>query len=129
MTREERKVRGFGRLINSFRYAYHGLIYAYKNEQNMMVHCLTTLGVVVLGLFFHISFFEWALCFLLIGLVITLELVNTAIEAVVDLVTQEYHPLARVAKDTASAAVAVMAFFSGVVGFIIFVPKILAFFL
>ena len=63
-----------------------------------------------------------------IGAVLSLELVNTAIEAVVDLVTEEYHPLAKVAKDTAAAAIFVIAVVAAIVGVIIFLPKIISLF-
>ena len=65
---------------------------------------------------------------LTMGLVISCELINTAIEAVVDLVTEEYHPLAKVAKDTAAAAVFVFAIIAIIVGLIIFGPKVVALF-
>ena len=65
---------------------------------------------------------------LTIGLVISCELINTAIEAVVDLVTEDYHPLAKVAKDTAAAAVFVFAIVAVIVGLIIFLPKVVALF-
>ena len=66
-----------------------------------------------------------AILFLTIGLVISCELINTAIEAVVDLVTQDYHPLAKVAKDTSAAAVFVFAIIAVIVGLIIFLPKVI----
>ena len=65
---------------------------------------------------------------LTIGLVISCELVTTAIEAVVDLVTEEYHPLAKVAKDTSAAAVLIFAVIAVIVGLIIFLPKVIALF-
>ena len=70
---------------------------------------------------------EWCICLGLFGLVMALELINTAIEAVVDLVTSEYRPLAKVAKDTAAGAVLIAAIMAAVSGLIIFVPKGLAF--
>ena len=82
----------------------------------------------IFGFIFKINKYEWAILVLTIGLVISCELVNTAIEAVVDLVTEEYHPLAKVAKDTAAAAVLIFAFVAVIVGLIIFVPKILLLF-
>ena len=68
---------------------------------------------------------EWAILALTIGLVISCELINTAIEAVVDLVTEDYHPLAKVAKDTSAAAVFIFAIVAVIVGIIIFLPKII----
>ena len=81
----------------------------------------------IAGLILRISPVEWCICLGLFGLVMALELVNTAIEAVVDLVTSEYRPLAKVAKDTAAGAVLIAAIMAVVSGLIIFVPKGLAF--
>ena len=75
---------------------------------------------------FKISAYEWALLALTIGLVISGELINTALEAIVDLVTEEYHPLAKVAKDTAAASVFVLAIVAVIVGLIIFIPHVIA---
>ena len=81
--------------------------------------------VVICGFIFHLSVMEWFICILLFALVISLELVNTAIEAVVDLCTpSEIHPLAKTAKDTAAGAVLVSAMASVIVGLMIFIPKL-----
>ena len=71
---------------------------------------------------------EWIICIILFGLVISAEIMNTAIEATVDLVTRERHPLAGKAKDTAAGAVLVLAIVSAIIGAIIFVPKIISLF-
>jgi hypothetical protein len=84
--------------------------------------------VVLAGFFFEISKIEWCICLLLCGLIMALELVNTSVEAVVDLVTEERKPLAKIAKDTAAGAVLIAALFSAVIGCIIFVPKIMEWF-
>lgn len=128
MSREERKKRGFGRLRNSFKYSMAGLRYAYKNEQSMTIHVIVTATVVVLGLLFKITLTEWMICLFLIGIIMATELINTALEAVVDMYTQDYHPLAKVAKDTASAAVFVFSIVSFVVGMLIFVPYVIKLF-
>ena len=74
-----------------------------------------------------LSVTEWCICLTLFGLVMALELVNTSIEAVVDLVTEERKPLAKIAKDTAAGAVLIAAIMAAIIGCIIFVPKGLAF--
>ena len=84
--------------------------------------------VVLAGFFFEISKIEWCICLLLCGLIMALELVNTSVEAVVDLVTEKRKPLAKIAKDTAAGAVLIAALFSAVIGCIIFVPKIMEWF-
>ena len=128
MTREERKVRGIKRFTNSVKYSLAGIRYAYKNEQSMTIHVIITALVVICGFVFDITHFEWIICLFLIGLVMATELINTALEAVVDLVTQDYHPLAKVAKDTASAAVFTFSCVAAVVGLLVFIPHIIEFF-
>lgn len=125
---ERKKQKGIKKFINSFTYPIKGLKYAYKNEQNLAVDVGMALVVTIFGFLFRINKYEWAILVLTIGLVISCELINTAIEAVVDLVTEEYHPLAKVAKDTSAAAVLVFAIVAIIVGLIIFVPKIIGLF-
>lgn len=125
---ERKKQKGIAKFINSFKYPIKGLRYAYRNEQNLAVDVGVALIVIIAGFLFRINVTEWAILILTVGLVISCELVNTAIEAVVDLVTEEYHPLAKVAKDTAAAAVFVFAIISVVIGLIIFLPKVIALF-
>ena len=125
VSRDKLKVRGIKRLINSFKYALEGLVYAFKYEQNILVHFTVMILVIVAGILLKISFVEWLICLILFGLVIATELINTSIEATIDLLTDKIHPLAKVAKDTASAAVFIFAFTASIVGLLIFVPKII----
>jgi diacylglycerol kinase (ATP) len=94
-------------------------------ERNMKIHFGFTILVVLFGLLLKISATEWCLCFVLFGLILGLELVNTAIEAVVDLVTEEYRPLAKRAKDAAAGAVLIAAIMAAITGLIIFIPRFL----
>lgn len=110
----------------SLGYAISGIIQCIQKERNIKIHLVFMFLVIICGFLFQLSITEWLVCILLFGLVISLELVNTAIEAVVDLCTQEYHPLAKIAKDTAAGAVFISAIASVVIGLIIFVPKILS---
>lgn len=126
--RKEQKKRGIKRFINSFHYSWDGITYAFKYEQSMFIHVLVTLLVVICGIVLKLDFQEWLLCIVLIGLVIATELINTAIEAVVDLACPEIHPLAKTAKDTAAAAVLVFAITAVLCGLFLFVPKIIALF-
>ena len=129
ISRDERKrQKGLKKFFLSFKYPIKGLKYAYRNEQNLAVDVGIALLVVIAGFIFRVSVSEWAILLLTIGLVISCELVNTAIEAVVDLITEEYHPLAKVAKDTSAAAVFIFAIISVIVGLIIFLPKLIAIF-
>lgn len=114
-------------LYKSFGYAFEGIFTGIKKERNMKIHCLAMLCVVAAGLLLRISISEWCLCLVLFGLILSLELVNTAVEAVVDLVTEEKKPLAKLAKDTAAGAVLIAAIMAAGAGVLIFVPKILAF--
>lgn len=112
-----------GTLRSSFGYAFAGIGTCIRNERNIRIHLSVAALVVVCGFFFHISAMEWCICLTLFGLVLALELVNTAIEAAVDLVTEERKPLAKTAKDTAAGAVLVAAIMAAAAGLIIFLPK------
>ena len=128
VSRDEIKKRGFKRFIKSFGYSIDGLKYAYKYEQSMTIHFLMVAVVLIAGFLLKISLFEWLICLMLMGLVMATELINTSIEAVVDLTCPEIHPLAKIAKDTASAAVFVFSVVAAISGGIIFIPKIIALF-
>lgn len=99
------KKTGKNPLYKSFGYAFEGIFAGIRGERNMKIHCFAAVCVVVAGVLFHISVTEWCICLVLFGLILSLELVNTAIEAVVDLVTEDKKPLAKLAKDTAAGAV------------------------
>ena len=111
-------------LYKSFGYAFEGIGTCIKKERNMKIHCVVAVFVVIAGVILKISAIEWCICLALFGLVMALEHVNTAVEAVVDMVTEEYHPLAKVAKDTAAGAVLIAAIMAAIAGCIIFLPKI-----
>nr|WP_076778237.1 diacylglycerol kinase family protein [Lachnoclostridium phocaeense] len=110
-------------LYKSFGYAFEGIFAVIKKERNMQIHCCMMVLVIVAGLFFQISAVEWCICFVLFGLIMSLELVNTAVESVVDLVTEERRPLAKLAKDAAAGAVLIASIMAAVAGLIIFLPK------
>ena len=111
-------------LYQSFGYAFQGIFTCVREERNMKIHCVAAVFVVIAGVILKISAIEWCICLALFGLVMALEHVNTAVEAVVDMVTEEYHPLAKVAKDTAAGAVLIAAIMAAIAGCIIFLPKI-----
>ena len=115
---------GKDKLYKSFGYAFEGIINTIIHERNMQIHCCVTLLVVIFGFLLKISLAEWMVCLLLFALVLSLELVNTAMEAVVDLATSERKPLAKKAKDAAAGAVLVSAIIAAVLGGIIFFPKL-----
>ncbi len=113
------------RLINSFKYALQGIKQSYKGEQNLKIHTVVAVLVIIFGFLLKINYLEWLICLVLIGLVLMAEFFNTAIEYVVDLASPKIHPLAKAAKDTASAGVLMMAIIATIIGLIIFVPKLL----
>lgn len=115
------------RLVDSFKYAFSGIGQAYIGEQNLKIHTAIAILVLIFGVILRISRIEFIICLILIGLVLMAEFFNTSLEYVVDLASPSIHPLAKAAKDTASAGVLMMAIISAVIGLIIFVPKIIAF--
>ncbi len=125
--RNKQKKRGWKRFVNSFKYSFQGLQYAYKAEQSLMIHGMAVILVIIAGFVLKITLIEWLICFILMGIVLATELINTSIEAVIDLACPEIHPLAKIAKDTASAAVFVFSTVAFVSGLIIFLPKIMEF--
>lgn len=112
------------KIIKSFLFAFKGLAYAFKTQLNFRVHCFFTVVVIVLGLYTQPNFKEWLWISLAIALVIILELVNTALEVLVDLISPEHNVKAGVIKDLGAAAVLVASLFALMVGLIIFVPKL-----
>ena len=103
-------------LYKSFGYAFQGIFTCIRKERNMKIHCMVAALVVIAGLILGISVTEWCICLGLFGMVMALELV-----------TEERHPLAKIAKDTAAGAVLIAAIMAAIVGLIIFVPKGLVF--
>lgn len=109
--------------------ALSGLLHAARSQPNFRIHVVVAALVVVAGLVLRISRVEWAIIAALTAVVIALELLNTAIEAVVDLASPAIHPLAKTAKDTAAAAILVAAAGSVVAGAFIFLPRLWQLFL
>lgn len=122
ISRDEIKKKGIKRTLRTFKYSLDGLAYAYKNEQSMWIHALGSLFTIVLGFIYHLSLSEWAIIFIALGVILASELINTAIEAAVDLCTLEIHPLAKIAKDCGSAATFVLTLVSIVICLFVFVP-------
>ncbi len=116
---------GFKRIISSIKNSWNGLKVAYKNEQSMYIHLVCTVILLVLSFLLEISMTQWLIIIAIIGLTLVVELLNTAIESTVDLVTKEFHPLAKVAKDTASAAEFILTLTSTIIALMIFIPKIM----
>ena len=126
--REGIKKRGFKRFLNSWRYSFQGLAYAYKYEQSMLVIFLCTVCAIIGGVMFRVTAYEWLILFISFGFILAMELINTAIEATVDLITKDIHPLAKIAKDCGSAATFIVSSIAAVVSLLIFLPKIIELF-
>ncbi len=112
------------KLRNSFKYAFQGIEEAWKTEQNLKIHFMIMALVIIAGFIFKISLMEWMVCLLLFAIVISLELINTAIETTVDIAMPEINEKAKYAKDIAAGAVLFSAMISIIIGLIIFLPKI-----
>lgn len=111
------------KFINGFFYALKGIGVAIKEQLNLKIHLLALVVVIVAGIFFDLVAIEWAVIFLTFGLVIATEMVNTAIEYLVDMVQPEFHPQAGKVKDVAAGAVLVAAIIAVAVAITIFGNK------
>lgn len=112
------------KLFHSFGYAFEGIWYTVSTQRNMKIHLTVAPIVLILGAIVSLSPIEWCIIVLVIAGVMSLELVNTAIEAMVDLESPQYQPLAKIAKDVAAGAVLLMAVAAVCIGCIIIVPKL-----
>lgn len=111
-------------LIDSFNYAVDGIIYTLKTQRNMRIHFSLAIIVLVSSLFLNFSRLEFLILFLTVSFVIASEMINTSIEKSIDLFTEDYHPLAKIAKDVAAGAVLVSAINAIVVGYLLFFDRL-----
>ena len=111
-------------LFKAFANAWNGIVISFVEERNLRIHCFAAVMVLIFGNILHISVTEWCICFVLFGLIMGMELLNTAVESVVDLVTEEWKPLAKRAKDCAAGAVLISSIWAAVAGGTIFFPKL-----
>lgn len=116
-------------LASSFKFGFEGIAAAAAKERNIQIHLAISVMVILSGFVFSINKYEWLAVILSIGGMISMEMMNTAIERTVDLYTKEFHPLAKQAKDIAAGAVLVFAIASVLIGLIIFLPRIIAWFI
>jgi diacylglycerol kinase len=112
----------------SFRHALDGVIYTFRTQPNFQVHTFFAILAAAAGFIFRISSAEWAVIVFIIGLVLVAEMINTSIEAVVDLHTEKFHELARVSKDVSAGMVLVTATMAVITGILIFLPHLLTLF-
>lgn len=113
------------KLIRSFTYAWAGIRYCFRSESNFRIHIIASIAACIFSLLFSISATEWiAVCFCM-AFVMAMEMINTVVEKLCDIVQKEIHPEIKKVKDMAAGAVLVSAVFSVVTACIIFLPKIL----
>lgn len=112
----------FSSRIKSFSHAFSGLWYVIQTQTNARIHLVATILVICLAWGFNLSKVEWILLVFAIGIVWVAETINTAFESIVDLVSPQRHPLAKIGKDVSAAAVLIAAFVSAVIGLIILGP-------
>lgn len=114
--------------FDSFRYAFQGVCTVFQEERNMRFHVLSTIAIILVSLFLSLTKNEWLWILLVCFLVIVMEIWNTVIENTIDMVSPDYHPLAKKVKDMAAAAVLFTSIFSVLIGATILLPKVLALF-
>lgn len=112
------------KLVDSFNYALEGIIYAVRTQQNIRIDLVAAIMILTLCFFTNLTRVELLIITITITMVISAELMNTAVEATIDLTSNYYHPLAKIAKDVAAGAVVVTAVNAVIVGFVIFWDKL-----
>ena len=112
--------------LKSFEYAFKGLSHAISTQHNIWIHLLATALIIWAGFHYCLNGTEWCIILLSIGLVLGLEIINSSIESLTDMVSPEYDKLAGKVKDMAAGAVLLAAIVTAVIGFIVFLPKIMA---
>lgn len=121
----ETQKKGFFKVIKSFSYAFNGLKILFKEELNAKVHFVIAVAIIFCGFAFKISGTEWIAIIFAIGLVLSLELINTAIEQIANFISPEKHEKIKRIKDLAAASVVIGVIAAVIVGLIIFLPKII----
>ena len=115
-------------IIDSFKHAFDGLIYSFKSTKNLIIDTVIALLVIIAGFIFKVNLTEWAILLICMALVMSLEMVNTAVEEAVNLAMPNIHPIAKISKDVSAGAVLFSAIISAVIGLLIFIPKIIELF-
>ena len=115
-------------ITNSFKFAFEGVKKSLKDEPNLRIHISIAVLIIILAFLLRFTYLELAILTLTIGFVLILELINTALEALTDLVSPKIKPKAKEAKDVSAAAVLFSAILSIIVGILLFLPRIIAFF-
>ncbi len=112
----------------SFKYAFSGIFYAFKNGRNFKVQLFVAILVIITAFILKVNNQEWSLLIICILIVLSLEMLNTALEKICDLIHPEKHPQIKIIKDVAAGAVLLAAIGATVIGLIILLPKLLLYF-
>lgn len=128
ISRNKSQYKGIKHFVYSTKYSFEGIIYGYKNEMSLQLHGILSIAAIILGIVFKINLIEWSMLLISLGAILFIELLNTAIEAVVDMITIEFNPLAKIAKDCGSGATYVATIIAIAIAAFIFVPKIIILF-
>ena len=123
MSKENNKHIPKASIVSSFDFALRGLVYAIKNERNMKIHMIIAIMVILISMFLNLTRLELIAIIFAIALVLITELLNTATEHMVNLITEQHHPLAKIIKDMTAGTVLFSSICSAIVGFIIFLKK------
>lgn len=110
--------------FKGFLYAFNGLVVFFKHERNGRIQLVIAASVTFLALFLQVSALDWIILLLCIGAVLSLEMINSAIEKLCNFVHPKYHPAVKIIKDISAGAVLWVSVSSGIIGAIIFLPKI-----
>lgn len=111
--------------LPAFKHAFSGLIYVLRTQKNAWIHAVASVLVTVLALILRLPVLHTAILVIIIGLVWMAEILNTSIEALVDLISPNHHPLAKIAKDTGAAAVLILSITAVVIGLLILGPPLI----
>lgn len=114
-------------IFRKFSYAFKGLFISLKEEKSLVIHFISSFFAIIIGAILQISLVQWAILVLTIGIVISSELMNTAIENVVDMVAFKFNFNAKKIKDIAAAATLILAIVAIIIGLLIFIPRIVEF--
>ncbi len=126
--RKGEKVGPIKDVMHKFKYSFQGIAYCFTHETSFIFEAIAIVGVVTLGILFHITLMEWVFSLLSLVMIMEIEFLNTGIEATVDMVTEKFHPLAKIAKDCGSAATCFATFTALIINLIIFIPYVIDFF-
>lgn len=114
----------FSRLLKSFKYAFRGLAKVFKEEQNLRVQSFVGLIALAMGFYFKLVIWEWCVILIMIMIVILMEIANSAMERVADILKPRIHTYVKEIKDITAAGVMLASFFAVVIGLIVFIPHI-----